>query len=330
MRFCLTKRFILLTCLFLMPYQIVYSDDYYEHNLCDIDNNSRLSLSDIIYGLQVLSGNREEVDVSQEINKTISALVESLRINSNNLSNFHFEKFFHSDFLHEGEDKNLFLSRLSHDLRGENLPENFMLLNDIIKSDLTRKIVTAEIKISFGDLWTVDLKKDIETNEWLFFGDQNKYDYGIRFKIERTYPGGRISRVASVKTRTWNIELEEVKISGPTFLGWHQVKLDYFEQLTFFYTPTESISATNWRYELWSDSFENFPPENSEFSFSMNDGDKVEIFSCFSGPVTHEALEGTGPKDYYFLKPPLIAVDPNRFYRSSERNNDMFSGNLFV
>jgi hypothetical protein len=28
---------------------------------------------------------------------------------------------------------------------------------------------------------------------------------------------------------------------------------------------------------------------------------------------------------YYFLKPPLIAVDPNRFYRSGERNNDMFT-----
>ena len=30
-------------------------------------------------------------------------------------------------------------------------------------------------------------------------------------------------------------------------------------------------------------------------------------------------------KFYYFLKPPLIAVDPNRFYRSGERNNDMFT-----
>ena len=36
-------------------------------------------------------------------------------------------------------------------------------------------------------------------------------------------------------------------------------------------------------------------------------------------------VPGIVPRNYYFLKPPLIAVDPNRFYRSGERNNDMFT-----
>jgi hypothetical protein len=172
-----------------------------------------------------------------------------------------------------------------------------MSLNNIA-NNTTETIIKAVIKMSDGDRWGIDFIKNSETNEWLFFGDQNKYDYSLTFGITRTYPGGRIDRAVWVSACSWDIELVEVKVSGPIFIGWQKVDLNYSEQLKFFYTPTESISVTKWKYELWSASFGTFPPQNSEFNYLMNDGDKVEIFTRLSDPVINEALEGIGPTDY--------------------------------
>jgi hypothetical protein len=64
--------------------------------------------------------------------------------------------------------------------------------------------------------------------------------------------------------------------------------------------------------------------DRKESSFVHVLGHRIERDRFLVQPVT-SARQSVNCSDlnYYFLKPPLIAVDPNRFYRSGERNNDM-------
>ena len=271
----------------------------FKQPLYDIDNDSKLSLIDIIYGLQVLSGMREE-EVPAGINQTICEFVTTLKNNSSALESSHLEEFYHSDYLNEGMNKILSIAERVDDMRGEIISDNYLQLNNVIKFDQTNMVAIAELQDDEGDQWIEIFKKDSNTGKWLIYGDQENYDYDVHFGISKFYQTTTsIAKGIWVGVNTWDKELVNIYVIGSIFNEPQKVNLDYSEQREFFYTPTESITSTHRYFELYSDSFGDFPVEGSEFALVINDGNTVKVVTCSSNnAITNEVLDGTGPTDY--------------------------------
>jgi hypothetical protein len=238
--------------------------------------------------------------IADEIAAAFGQFVDIVNANGANLASAQLEGLFHQDYLDEGRRRELEMAAIVDEMRGANLPADFFQVLDVVDYNPTSNIATVVIGTP-DDRWQSVLKQDVDTGIWQLYGDQQPYDMSVHFGIYRNYGsfGTSVNRAVWVEVWSLDKDLAGVTVSGTTIFPAPQtVQLDSTEQLQLFYTPTASITTTERHYELYSDSFGDFPPVGSEFTLAIDDGSTVEQFTVFSNRTTDEALTGTEFADY--------------------------------
>ena len=226
-------------------------------------------------------------NVVSEVNKTLNQIKLVINTQGNLLSYSHLTPFYHTNYLENGYDTNQDAKNFAEGLRGETI-EEFVVDHVIEFNEDNGKIkVAIKGKVVGESSEFFDCYFKLEGNEWLMFGNQEKFYVRAASYIQKMYYENE-----TITEKVLNIEAHsglDIFIDGSVSGG------SIFDNEPLNYSLA---LADDFQIYLRHDVENDFPPAGTEFSVTVTTTDGIETKKAISNATTDESFECWGPSGH--------------------------------